>query len=298
MEFTEFKSESPVWTYFLRCKEREKARCNTCQDILACKGGSTSGLRSHLKIKHKINLPTVGPSTSSSQAVVKVSHQQDIRSLLSSSTSTEQVVAELTACDRLTFNQLATSKRIREALQSQGHKIPKKPGDIRDLVLSHHALKKEEVKEELSKRREKGERFSLTLDEYTSLSDKRYASINLHAQDSSYFSLGMVPIRGSLPAEKAVELVSERLESFGISLSSDIVAATTDGAKVMVKFGRLIPSLHQLCFSHGYHLAVCDFLYKPQVPQHPDTSEDEEETSDDEAEEAEQGKEICGTIKK
>ncbi len=92
--------------------------------------------------------------------------------------------------------------------------------------------------------------------------------------------------------------MSERLESFKIGLSSDIVAATTDGAKVMVKFGRLIPSLHQLCFSHGYHLAVCDFLYKPQVPQHPDTSEDEEETSDDEAEEAEQGKEIYRTISK
>ncbi len=152
VDFTEFKSESPVWSYFLRCKEREKACCNTCQDILACKGVFTSGLPSHLKIKHNINLPIVGPSTSSSQAVVKVSYQQDIRSLLSSSTSTEKVVAELTACDRLTFNQLATSKRIREVLQSQGHKIPKKTGDIRDLVLSHHALKKQEVKEELSKK--------------------------------------------------------------------------------------------------------------------------------------------------
>ena len=44
----------------------------------------------------------------------------------------------------------------------------------------------------------------------------------------------------------------------------DIVAATTEGASVMKSFGRMICCVHQLCFAHGYHLAVTDFLYAKQ----------------------------------
>jgi len=41
----------------------------------------------------------------------------------------------------------------------------------------------------------------------------------------------------------------------------DIVATTTDGVSVMKSFGTLICCVHQLCFAHGYHLAVMDFFY-------------------------------------
>ena len=44
----------------------------------------------------------------------------------------------------------------------------------------------------------------------------------------------------------------------------DIVAATTDGASVMKGFGKMISCAHQLCFAHGYRLAVTDFLYARQ----------------------------------
>ena len=40
------------------------------------------------------------------------------------------------------------------------------------------------------------------------------------------------------------------------------MAATTDGASVMVKFGKSILPIHLLCLAHGIHLAVCDFLNK------------------------------------
>ena len=34
----------------------------------------------------------------------------------------------------------------------------------------------------------------------------------------------------------------------------------------MVKYGKLIEAEQQLCYAHGIHLAVCDFLYsKPQT---------------------------------
>ena len=51
-----------------------------------------------------------------------------------------------------------------------------------------------------------------------------------------------------------------RLHEFGNKME-DIVAATTDGASVMKSFEIMICCVQQLCFAHGYHLALTDFLY-------------------------------------
>ena len=39
------------------------------------------------------------------------------------------------------------------------------------------------------------------------------------------------------------------------------MTCVTDGAFVMVKFGKSIPCEYQLCYAHGIPLAVCDALY-------------------------------------
>ena len=57
------------------------------------------------------------------------------------------------------------------------------------------------------------------------------------------------------------EIVERRLDEFNVSLEKHVVACVTDGAAVMVKFGKSIPCEHQLCYAHGIHLAVCDVLY-------------------------------------
>ena len=87
-------------------------------------------------------------------------------------------------------------------------------------------------------------------------------NLNLH-YDSDPVNLGMVRIKGSMPAERVENLVKERLHEFGLEMEN-IVAATTDGASVMKSFGRMICCVHQLCFAHGYHLAVTHFLYARQ----------------------------------
>ena len=51
--------------------------------------------------------------------------------------------------------------------------------------------------------------------------------------------LGMVRIKGSIPAERVENLVKERLDEFGLKMK-DIVATTTDEASVMKSFGRMI----------------------------------------------------------
>ena len=139
-----------------------------------------------------------------------------------------------------------------------------------------------------------GKFCSVTLDEYTSTRSRRYMSINLH-YDSDSVNLGMVRIKGSMPVEIVENLVEERLHEFGLKME-DIVAATTDGASVMKSFKRMIFCVRQLCFAHGYHLAVTDFLYAGQnlfeelekERENNNTGSDSEFSSEEEREEVDE----------
>ncbi|UYV60502.1 hypothetical protein LAZ67_1001339 [Cordylochernes scorpioides] len=80
--------------------------------------------------------------------------------------------------------------------------------------------------------KEKGQLFSITLDEWTSIRSKRYQNINIHSRT--------------------------KLLEFGIDFKTYIVCVTTDGCPMMVKLGHIIGPLQQLCYAHGLHLAVMD----------------------------------------
>ena len=69
-------------------------------------------------------------------------------------------------------------------------------------------------------------------------------NLNLH-YDLDPVNLGMVRIKGSMPAERVENLVKERLHEFGLKME-DIIAATIDGASVIKSFGRMICCVHQL----------------------------------------------------
>ena len=119
-------------------------------------------------------------------------------------------------------------------------------------------------------------------------------NLNLH-HDSDPVNLEMIRIKGSMPAERVENLVKERLHEFGLNME-DIVAATTDGASVMKSFGRMICCIHQLCFAHGYHVAVTDFLYARQnlfeglekERENNNTGSDSEFSSEEEMEEVDE----------
>ena len=55
------------------------------------------------------------------------------------------------------------------------------------------------------------------------------------------------------------EVIERRLGEFNVSLEKHVVCVT-DGAAVMVKFGKSIPCEYQLCYAHGRHLPACDVL--------------------------------------
>lgn len=120
------------------------------------------------------------------------------------------------------------------------------------------------IKEELAKLLKSNVRFIVTLDEYTSNSNRTYMNVNLHYK-SKVWILGLTRIFDSMPAERAKYLLEEKLKEFGIQLNDDVVAVTTDGASIMTKMGTFFKPIHQLCFANDIHLTVCDLLYDPEL---------------------------------
>ena len=96
-------------------------------------------------------------------------------------------------------------------------------------------------------------------------------SMILHT-DTDIINLGLKRIHGTMPAEKCVELVIEKLKTFEINLDEHIVSVPSDAASVMCKFGKLIEKksseiisagpIHILCANHGFHLCIMDVAYK------------------------------------
>ena len=130
-------------------------------------------------------------------------------------------------------------------LKARGLNVPESANGIKNTVFKYADTIREEVKTEIANKIRDGKRFSLSLDEYTSIKNQRYVCMNLH-DGSTTTSLGMVRVKGSLPAEKAVELIIARAEEFGLNLKRHIVGIITDGAAMMKKIARLLEIEQQL----------------------------------------------------
>jgi len=133
------------------------------------------------------------------------------------------------------------------------------------MVMDHGVRVRSFVSGEMQLLEKQGHRFSLTFDEWTSNRNRRYMCVNVHA-NTQFWSLGMIRIHGSMPAEKCVELLEQKLSDFGLSLSEDIVCICTDGASVMAKVGKLIKAA-LLCPRHSAGSIGCSI----QPASHPST---------------------------
>ena len=142
----------------------------------------------------------------------------------------------------------------------RGFKLPKNETDVMKLILTDYGNKKDELKNKLQNAKSAGEKFSLTMDEWTSTKMRRYFNINLHDAGGKFNNLGLARINGSCNSEKLQQVVRNHLLQFGILFDADIVACTTDGAAVNVKFGEESPTEFQLCLAHSAHLAVMDVI--------------------------------------
>lgn len=270
--YAEFNSTNLIWKHFLKGAD-ETALCKviTCKKILKIAGGSTKGLHTHLLSIHKIKLTSQESSLSTTPSTSKEllepkNKKPKITSYFPTTSKKDEclpeVFARMAAKDGISFNTICNSSDIRAGLVARGFKnVPKSRNTIRKMVLDYYEQVKKLVIKEIIDQISRGFKFSLTLDEWTSFGNCRYMNVNVH-ELKSYWNLGLIRILGSMPAEKCVSLLNERLNNFKIKLEDDIIGITTDGASVMKKLGKIIESDQQLCFAHALQLAVISVLYK------------------------------------
>lgn len=266
-DFVKHKKDSDttsVWSYFLVAKDGNSAKCKRCPAILKTLGGSTKGLHTHLSSKH--NIKVISASTSQDSEKLNTAPPPAKRKLddyfsKSADDSLDDVLARMIALDGFPFSVFITSDDLRKLLLTKYTDLPKSAVTIQKRVMNYSEKIKKQVTSELKHLKSAGERFSLSFDEWTSTSNKRYMAVNVHSY-KKFWSLGLVPIYGNMTAENCLRILKERLSKFDISLETDIVAIVTDGPNVMIKVGRLVCTEQQLCLAHGVNLAVCDVLYK------------------------------------
>ncbi|GFY32229.1 uncharacterized protein TNCV_3557371 [Trichonephila clavipes] len=98
----------------------------------------------------------------------------------------------------------------------------------------------------------------------------------------------MLRISGSFSAENCVQAVETKLQEFGIITKKHIVACVTDGASMIVKFGKIMSCEYHLCYAHAIHLAVCDVLYNKQIYLEENTVEAEDKSHEEDNGETEE----------
>lgn len=256
---------SKAWQFFVK-ETSDEAKCKKCFKKISTKGGSTKGLLTHLRTIHQIDLRALSETYSqhdlSEEPECKKRKLPVITEYFSvSKPSLDEILARMTAKDGLSFKIFITSKDLRAGLAARGLDVPLSAVTIRQIVMDYASKIEQQIVEDLYRRRQQGERFSLTVDEWTGINNKRYANINVHMSDRTVHHLGLTRIKGSMTAELCKEMVVQRTSKFGLDIETDVICCTTDAASVMVKFGKLMNCEHQLCYAHGVHLAVCDVLY-------------------------------------
>ncbi|XP_017768021.1 PREDICTED: uncharacterized protein LOC108556411 [Nicrophorus vespilloides] len=280
-----------VWTYYTKEKGGEKARCLICENkLLSCKGSSTSGLIRHLHHVHKINVlkrnvndNQVAGSSNTRKVPTTITKQPLISFVMTQRHSLSEIVARLASVDGFSINGISKSEFIRQALSDRQCILPNDKNDIKKLIYEFHEFAKCEIVGKIKSHKEKCGKFSLTLNEWKSSRNRRYLNINIHF-NKQYINLGVLRMVESSTAIKIIDLVNSKLSEFGIHLS-DVVASTTDGAAVMLKFGGLSQYIHQICYNHGIHLAVADIIYnknkKYSINQNDITENEYSSTEDD-----------------
>ena len=198
---------SPVWKHFTAIAEKNSAKCDICGHEIKT---STSTRKYHLIKIHKVHIPA--SEDQKEEPPAKKVKQSKITAFVKKQ-SVEEVMAKLAAKDGFTFHAIANSSFIRKSLTLQGLQTPRDPKTVAKMVLMFTNDKKHDMVKEIEAMIQCGKRFSASLNEYTSIKNRRLASVNLHPKDK-YYSLGLVSIDGSLNEACATKLLRNLVQGF------------------------------------------------------------------------------------
>ena len=249
-------------------------------------------MKIHLQNVHNIELekneepvPTTSSSSSSKHGQTSMDGF-----LKPEKTPIHSYVGRLASEEDFSLNKIKTSKFIRRAALKDGYDLPKSENTLREYVIKDAREKKEEMRCKFQEKLKSGTRYSITLDEWTSIRNRRYVNINVH-DTNEHYNLGLA--KGSITSKRTLELVQQKLNEFGLHVSVhdstteqiDVVGVTTDGASVMTCFGCLVDSHHVTCYAHALHLAVQDVFYSDKKKKKTSETTQDPECGDIEAEE-------------
>lgn len=193
-------------------KKGVEATCKLCNKKIKCVGGSTSGMRSHLKSQHKLE---ADDDTTLHPVQNKLNFQP-----VSSESLYKETIARLAAVDGFSFHQISTSQFIQEHLRKTFSKSPAHHSTVQSIVKSYYSEKVDELKTTLKSLSEK--KFSIVFDEWTSNRNRRFLSLTL-SSNKQMFNIGLVRVTGSCTASRLEGLITSKLEEFDLVINKDIV---------------------------------------------------------------------------
>ena len=172
------------------------------------------------------------------------------------------MLSKLAAKDGFSIHAIVNSDVLKELFFLKGFKLPKSQTTVIEKINEYGLKIKSKVVKTLAEKKASQTKFSITMDECSSVQHKRCANINVHNNLSNVlFNLGLLRVNGYFDATKCQELLENKAAEYGLRINEDVICVTSDGASVMKKFGRTM-LIHKLCYAHGLHLAVSDVLYK------------------------------------
>lgn len=204
-------NRSEVWLHFEDAISG-KAKCRSCGKQIACAGSSTSGLKKHLEGVHGIKVNVIAQQaakkrkTNDATAIADIAvdpatisppqtpKQSKIERFFDKETKQEKV-AKLIALDGISARAIAKSDFIRQSFAEKGMVLPKSPDSLMNFLHAFFEVAKKEVIIEISNY--KSQKLSCTIDEWTSIANRRYMNVNVHNIFGDAFNLGLIRIKMS-----------------------------------------------------------------------------------------------------
>ena len=169
-----------------------------------------------------------------------------------------EVLADLIAKDNMTISQIVKSDFIAASFKSRGWEMPKCPTTVTKIIVEQAEHEKKKMSAQFKELIAKKCMFSVTIDEWTSIANKRFMAVAL-IFNCGLFNLGMASITGSSNSANLLATLEAKLVDYELGLEN-CIAIITDGSAVMKKMHRETDKIGQLCLNHGIHLCVKDSI--------------------------------------
>lgn len=286
---------SEVWKFYEKVVGGTHAKClvmvagesgesgdlRICGKLIGRKG--TSAQWNHLKL-HGISRPqgkrdlaailldddsnsSTSSATTSSTNLSVVKYKKFKQSTYMDN-SQDATLARLAAKDGFSFHAIANSYDIRRLASVQCPNWPRSPNSVKNAVLRCAQEVRNIYGNEIREFVSNGNMVSMSFDEWTSCSNRRYINICLTSMTEEW-NLGLMRVKGKCGSIELMCHLGEFLGKFGLTLD-DVFASTMDGCKVNERLGRLIHLWIILCLAHGINLGVVDVLYEKKKDDEPE----------------------------